>query len=662
VFAEGSAERGYSDSNAFAGSPEEYRSPFHPETNWHPLHTSRRAYEQGLEYGCELCSLLTGSSLTDSDDFRTSFMFQLGTERRLWIGNHQTPRRGNILEFIIRSPKGSPNITEVHDSAVTASRSLHTGSSEALHLASLWLEECTNRHERCARLSKPTWYPTRLLEVTDDTVRLVVTAEHDSHGPYLTLSHRWGFAPPKLMLTPESAGLLKNGLDIATLEPTFRDALVATRSLGFQHMWIDLFCILQGAADESQRDWARESATMDRVYAGSLLNISAACSHDGTAGCFRPTSALREDPSIVSLWAMYRGDEPRYDELVGSTPHDGLTEFYRTSPMFGRGWIVQERILAPRVLHFADRGMIWECCEGVGTQTQPHIDDRLPIKIPSPLPGELASSDTPRSDLIRLWNSVVLNYSRSTLTMPNKDRLIALQGISKRIAGLLQDTLFFGFLSCRMPYSLCWTSGGPVGAQISLENCAFPSWHFARLNSEVFLHDSACEGDESRDRFERPLLYYFHSPDLDPTLSVVPKYLCCISRTVLLVAEKEFEQSPGLAISFHLDSFTKDSDGRVKVFSPTESYDLHSRVSMIFDRAVPGYNSGKRTWTLLPVGISVHRTSPYHPYSGLVLQQTSHRDFVRQGAFFSYETPGDPDPGVLLKAVEAATPRIIMIA
>jgi hypothetical protein len=246
--------------------------------------------------------------------------------------------------------------------------------------------------------------------------------------------------------------------------------------------------------------------------------------------------------------------------------------------------------------------------------------------------------------------------------MPNKDRLIALQGISKRIAGLLQDTLFFGLLSCRMPYSLCWTSGGPVNTQISLENCAFPSWHFARLNSEVFLHDSACEGDESRNCFERPLLYYFHSPDLDPTLAVVPRYLFCISRIVLLVAEKEFEQSPGLAISFYLDNFTKDSDGKVKVFSRTESYDHYSSFTMIFDRATPGYNSGKRTWTLLPVIISVHRTSQYHSYSGLVLQQTSHGDFVRQGIFFSYEAPGSPDPGMLLKAAEAATPRFIMIA
>jgi hypothetical protein len=166
------------------------------------------------------------------------------------------------------------------------------------------------------------------------------------------------------MLTPESVGSLMDGLDIASLEPTFRDALVATRSLGVQYMWIDLFCILQGHDDESQEDWARESVTMDRVYAGGLLNISAACTHAGTARCFTQKSTLHEHPSLVRFWARCRRGEPGFFELIGDLPQhlrdDELQSFYLTSPIFRRGWIVQERTLAPRVLHFADQGMIWE--------------------------------------------------------------------------------------------------------------------------------------------------------------------------------------------------------------------------------------------------------------------------------------------------------------
>jgi hypothetical protein len=675
VFAEGSAE--LYDSRLFE-LPGNYEDPLDPEdvrkARWHPLHTSRKVHEQGVAHGCELCSSITSILPANSSDLRIYFLFQSNYvwPRLCIIGStmpHQTPPRGNILEFSITPISDSSHITDVHESAMAAGRSLHTESSEALHLASLWLKECTTRHDSCARLSKPTWYPTRLLEVVDDTVRLVVTAEQDLHGPYLTLSHRWGFVPPKLMLTPESVSFLKNGLDIAALEPTFRDALVVTRSLGFQNMWIYLFCILQGQEVESQRDWARESVTMDRVCAGSLLNISAACSHGGTAGCFRPTSALHEDHSIVCLWAKHRGDEPSYHELVRSIPlsrfHDELTEFYRSSPIFSRGWIVQERILAPRVLHFADRGMIWVCSEGVGTQPQPHINDRPTATSRSPLPGALASSGTPRSDLIHLWNDALGTYSRSTLTMPNKDRLIALQGISKRIAELLQDILFFGFLTCRMPYSLCWASEGSMTTPNSLKNYAFPSWHFARSNDGVFLRHSSYDENEIGRRFERPLSCYFNSTNLDPALSVVPKYLCCIARIVLLVAESELEQSPPaleLSLGLRLDNFVKYSDEIVKIFSSNGRYDSYSRFNIIFDGGNRGSNSDKRAWTLLPVCISGRPKSRRRPCSGLVLRQTSCGDFVRQGIFIHDGTSRPSHPYVLLEALEAATPRFFMIA
>ena len=37
---------------------------------------------------------------------------------------------------------------------------------------------------------------------------------------------------------------------------------------------------------------------------------------------------------------------------------DGLA-----SPLSGRGWVLQERLLAPRTLHFGREQLFWECCE-----------------------------------------------------------------------------------------------------------------------------------------------------------------------------------------------------------------------------------------------------------------------------------------------------------
>jgi hypothetical protein len=686
VFAEGSAD--LYDS----GLDYEYWTPFDidvvREVRWHPLHTSRKSYEEGLAYGCELCSCVTSIIPADSSDLRTCFLFVAGTKKGLWIIDsslpHQTPRGKNAIYLEIVSMCDSPNIAGIHGSAIAARKSPHTGSSEALHLAFLWLKECTSRHERCARLTKPTWYPTRLLQVTDQTVRLIDTAEKDLRGPYFTLSHRWGFVPPKLMLTPQSAESLRNGLDIFTLEHTFRDALVATRSLGVQLIWIDLFCIFQGPSDESQQDWAKESATMDRIYSGSFLNISAACTHDGSAGCFTRTSTLVERPSLVRCWARYCGDEPSYYELTESHPYmarDEITDFYLRSPVFNRGWIVQERILAPRVLHFADRGMTWECYEGVGTQSRPHIRDRPAITTPFPLPGALAFSENSRSTLIHCWNNAFNSYTQCKLTIPNKDKLIALQGISKRIAGLLQDTLFFGFLSCRMPYSLCWISGDPLNMESGPENCAFPSWHFARSNKALSILNNVCGGDKSYAGFEMPLLCYFHSPDLDPSLSMVPKYLCCIARTVSLVTEVVHGRSLPLTLTRRLDDIAEDSVRKIvglprsDASEPFQGFGVTSETSeslqgfdITFDHDHQKSEYDERacmTLTLMPVFTTGRPMADDRYCEGLVLQQTANGDHVRKGVFTCYSAYGlSPisNLGVLLEALEAATPRFIMIA
>lgn len=142
------------------------------------------------------------------------------------------------------------------------------------------------------------------------------------------------------MLTSATLAALEEGVDIAPLEHTYRDALIATRSLGVSHLWIDLFCTFQGRDSASVQDWVTESITMDQVYAGGLLNISASHGRDGNTGCFTHLSHIATAPSIVVPWAKFEGAEPEYYELAempalrGET--DLLSTFYSTSNVFKR--------------------------------------------------------------------------------------------------------------------------------------------------------------------------------------------------------------------------------------------------------------------------------------------------------------------------------------
>ena len=113
---------------------------------WHHLHRSRRCYEEGLASDCELCNYINTIAPIAPICFSTSFIL---TERRLWVvvlSNFDgPPSRRKSLEFDIRPHDASMQrrvhyIMAAQRAAIVANKSVHTGSSEALHLASLWLE------------------------------------------------------------------------------------------------------------------------------------------------------------------------------------------------------------------------------------------------------------------------------------------------------------------------------------------------------------------------------------------------------------------------------------------------------------------------------------------------------------------------------------------
>jgi Heterokaryon incompatibility protein (HET) len=63
---------------------------------------------------------------------------------------------------------------------------------------------------------------------------------------------------------------------------TFEDAIVVTRKLHVQYLWIDSLCIIQ----DDPEDWGTESLLMDQVYKNALLNIAATAASDSSGGLF----------------------------------------------------------------------------------------------------------------------------------------------------------------------------------------------------------------------------------------------------------------------------------------------------------------------------------------------------------------------------------------
>ncbi|GAB7329013.1 hypothetical protein MBLNU13_g00864t2 [Cladosporium sp. NU13] len=436
---------------------------------------------------------------------------------------------------------------------------------------------------------------------------------------------------------------------------------------------------------------------MDQVYAGSLLNISASHGRDGNTGCFMQIAHLATSPSIVVPWAKSESAEPEYYELAEDSALRGETDllstFYRTSNVFKRGWIVQERILASRVLHFASKTLVWECCEGVATQRRPHVSQRHDVQPLRPLPGYLGprAEPWPRSVLVVTWCNAIWTYSRTTLTKPNEDKLVAVQGVTKRIAGLLDDSVSYGFLSCTLPHALCWSrppeSRNPEGHTV--DNHSFPSWHFARVNEEfLFSEQHTLQYRASHDTFPESmaLLGIIPDPDLDHILPVLPKYLYCLAKSVSLIIKPKPSRLSKERVLPRLDltHFTTNPTTNHSTISSTFGT---GALKITLDHACQESHLSRQPWTLLPVYITtLARNSRDGRRSlrvlhkgrdagaedfmfakrlccvGLFLQQTGDGTFVRKGMFTCYWRRPGSDLALLLAALKSAKPRLVMIS
>ena len=127
-----------------------------------------------------------------------------------------------------------------------------------------------------------------------------------------------------------------------------------------------------------------------------------------------------------------------------------------STPLVQRGWVFQERLLSPRILHFLPDRITWECeeCPELSEYEQvghPEVWSRERKHDPFNLqPEELISDGTDA------WMNVVRSYSQKQLTYPDKDKLVALGGIAETIKLHPGDGYAAGIFCSGMPMGLLW--------------------------------------------------------------------------------------------------------------------------------------------------------------------------------------------------------------
>ncbi|KAL6351883.1 hypothetical protein LRP88_14695 [Fusarium phalaenopsidis] len=375
-------------------------------------------------------------------------------------------------------------------------------------------------HKYCLPL-EGTYFPTRVIDVDQAEVGFVhlrnrdeAKAQHDGdngepprqrgvYPTYWTLSHRWGDPKliPQLLQTTEYQ--FRNGIPIDNLSPTFRDAALIVHRLGYRYIWIDSLCIFQ----DSLIEWQQEAKAMVNVYRHSLCNISAiaASSDPGRSRLFvkrrlqprllfpfkASSNLLERSGKVIDAPWIFWNDSLWADEIEGAA-------------LSTRGWVVQERFLAPRVLHFTENQIYWECLESKCCEVDPTGELLVVAQatgsretVPTVYKKarlELAKKRAELSERLRSprftedmgsyfhsqWGDVVSLYANCALTKES-DRLIAMSGIAKTFQEANNDKYLAGLWKRMIHVDLTWTTNASDGADVQRSESYAPTWSWASV-------------------------------------------------------------------------------------------------------------------------------------------------------------------------------------
>ncbi|RWA11050.1 hypothetical protein EKO27_g4046 [Xylaria grammica] len=228
--------------------------------------------------------------------------------------------------------------------------------------AKKWLKLCSENHTLCNSKNGITQeLPARLLR-----------------PEYLAFSHCWGASEVmRFKLLASNIERCYEGIDFMRLSQNMQDAITTTLSLGsFSYLWIDSLCIIQQdekyvAGDETwKRDWEAEAKKMGSVYSGAALTIASTGSSSSDGGCFHARNTQSLKPVKIGVSSC---TSPDTDWIYAR--RDDVFDFERNvnlAPLNTRGWVMQERLLSRRILHFGAEMIYWECCGRSASELNPH--------------------------------------------------------------------------------------------------------------------------------------------------------------------------------------------------------------------------------------------------------------------------------------------------
>ncbi|RDW66365.1 hypothetical protein BP6252_10000 [Coleophoma cylindrospora] len=362
-------------------------------------------------------------------------------------------------------------------------------------LVAFWLRECFTLHPSC-QATITIWpdLPRRVVDLEqfefplppyNNSSQVRIVDGRERRGAYAALSYRWPENPVHpTILTSENEPQLMRSISPELLLGVVQDACIFVSRLGIRYLWVDSLCIMQGPGG----DWHLEADKMDTIYSDAIITIAAV---DGT----RLISACKKRPFLSREVAPIRrrstDDSLQTENFTkdskAETQHVQVVEGKGTSltpeaiwsalsstgnfpsrppgALDERGWTFQEQLLSRRLVSITSNGIFWDCLHNSACDRRPtgflgdfspkfrDTDDRAfkRLLFDSSMP---LNYQTP-ADWYWLWRRGVQDYTNRGLSNMS-DRMIALNGIAKRMSVRLADEYVLGIWRNDLLRSLIW--------------------------------------------------------------------------------------------------------------------------------------------------------------------------------------------------------------
>ncbi|EKG19210.1 Heterokaryon incompatibility [Macrophomina phaseolina MS6] len=481
----------------------------------HVTPSALRSIEMATEHSCNVCNELAELTSASSDDSPVLLLEPEDLHRNVrqgcpfcgiiycaltaWSGHKDIPINGVYLEL------GYYPSSEGVD--------LDGDLGRALKLEAFFTDDdCLKLEIFCAADQRPPF-----LHVSSG-----------EHADYAALSHCWGGIVPIRTLQSNLKDH-QSSIPLSTLPPTFRDAITIARSLNIPYLWIDSLCIIQDSAS----DWAREAASMGAVYCTATVTIAADGASNSHGGCFRPLGGhgkpltlqcpaapapSRKGPPTRTATTTNVFIRPCAPSLTDENQHYDICHgFWRAddqqpqSALDGRAWVLQERLLARRILHYTNWELAWECdaahrCECSFSSRAPNFRHSVlggAHKSVLRQPKRNQQQQQPAAEKLSRqspfdWAVIVQDFTARSLTQA-RDRLPALSGLAQLRAALTGDEYVCGLWRRNVAKWLWWKPAEGCRESRRIEPYYAPSWSWASVTASIWYIPCGWDGDDGVD-------------------------------------------------------------------------------------------------------------------------------------------------------------------